>query len=398
MYDLLIKGGKVIDPAQNINKRMDIAIQGARIAALTESISPAEAHAVVDASGKIVTPGLIDAHCHVYVNVNPLGAHPDDAGVRQAVTTVIDAGSAGAATFGGFPKYVNTSAQTTVYCLLHVSSVGLSVLPEMRDWSEIDADAIAATVKANRGLIKGIKLRMVGKFIAANGLEVFKRAKKIAKDNKLPINVHIGDFDKTTPEEAGEKRNVVPATLPREFVPLMERGDILTHIYTAQRGNILLGDKGVIPEVKEAERRGVIFDMCPGRMNFSYRSAAQCLDAGVLPHIVATDVVQPSLSDRIFGLTAVMSRLLALGFKLEQLVEMTTINPARVYGIDNAKGSLKPGMDADVSIVEIVPANWEAPDAEGKTILVKELIMPRACVKAGKYIPSNPVALPVLKE
>jgi len=396
MYDLLIKGGKVIDPAQNINRKMDVAIEGTKIAALAENIPAKEARQVVDAKGKIVTPGLIDHHCHVYAYVNALGAEPDKVGVRQAVTTVVDAGSAGAATFGGFPKYVIPSARTTVYCYLHVSSVGLSVLPEMKDWSEIDPDAIAATVKANRSLIKGIKLRLVGKFIAANGLEVFKRAKKIARDNKLPINVHIGDFDKTTPEEKGQPRNLVPDTLTREFIPLMERGDILTHIYTSQQGNILLGKKGVIPEAKEAEARGVIFDVAPGRMNFSFRAAEQCLDAGIVPYIVSTDVVGPSLTDRIFGLTAVMSRFLSLGFKLEELVEKATINPARVLGIDAFKGSLKPCMDADVSIIEVVSAKWDCSDAEGKAREMDKLIMPRACVKAGKVIPSNPVAMPPL--
>ena len=382
MYDLLIKGGKVIDPAQNIGRQMDVAIQGAKIAALAASISPQEARQTVDASGKTVTPGLIDAHCHVYANVHALSTNPDSAGVRQGVTTVIDCGSAGQATFGGFPKYVIPSARTTVYCLLHAGSVGLSVMPELNDWSEIDADAIKATIEAHRDLIKGIKLRLVGKLIAANGVEVFKKAKKIAKDNKLPIMVHIGDPNQQ-----------VPATVTRDFLPLMEAGDILSHIYTAQQGNVL-DAKGVIPEIKAAQERGVIFDVAQGRLNFSFRAAEQCLSAGILPHMISSDVVAPSLTDRVYGLTAVMSRFLTLGLKLEQLVTMTTINPARVFGIDDTKGSLNPGMDADVSIIEVVPGNWQAPDAEGKTKLVKDLIVPRLCVKAGKVIKSNPVAMP----
>ena len=386
MYDLLIKGGKVIDPAQNIGRRMDVAIQGAKIAALAESISPREARQVVDASSKIVTPGLIDAHCHVYANVHTISTDPDSAGVRQGVTTVIDCGSAGQATFGGFSRYVIPSAQTTVFCLLHACSTGLSVVPELNDWAEIDAEAIATTVQAHRDLIKGIKLRLVGKLITANGVEVFKKAKKIAKDNKLPIMVHIGDYDKQ-----------VPAALTREFLPLMERWDILTHIYTSQQGNVLQGKSGVIPEIKAAQERGVIFDVAQGRLNFSFRAAEQCLSAGILPDIISSDVVEPSLTDRVHGLTAVMSRFLTLGLKLEEVVQITTINPARVFGIDDTKGSLKPGMDADVSIIEIVPGNWEPLDAEGKTRLVKDLIMPRLCVKAGKVIKSNPVATPAVK-
>lgn len=386
MYDLLIKNGNVIDPGQGINKKADIVIQGTKIAALAMEIPAKEVKQVIDASGKIVTPGLIDTHCHVYSDIHLLSTEPDKAGVRQAVTTVVDAGSAGYATFGGFPKYIVPSSQTTVYCFLHACSVGLSVVPELNDWSEIDTDATAAIVEAHRSLIKGIKLRLVGKLIAANGIEVFKKAKKIAKDNKLPIMVHIGDYDKR-----------VPGTLTREFLPLMEPGDILVHIYTAQQGNILQPEKGVIPEIREAQKRGVIFDVAPGRMNFSFRAAEQCLSAGILPYIISSDVVGPSIIGPVYGLTAVMSRFLSLGFKLEQLVRMTTINPACVLGIDTTKGSLKPGMDADVSVLEVLSGKWDAIDAEGKTREMENLIMPRMCVKAGELIESKPVAMPALR-
>ncbi len=387
MYDLVIKNGTVIDPAQKIlNKKLDIAITGKKIAALAPDIVPGTAK-VLDASRYIVTPGLIDAHCHVYAGVNSLSAEPDSAGVLQAVTTVLDAGSAGQALFSGFPRYVIPTARTTVFCCLHANSTGLSVLPELNDWSEIDADAIRAVVEAHRGLIKAIKLRQVGRLIAANGIEVFKKAKQIAKDCGLPIMVHIGDPLK-----------MVPARVTRELLPLMETGDILSHVYTPQQGNVLDEKGGFIPELKEAQARGVIFDIAPGRINFSFRVAQKCLDGGFLPTFIGSDVVEPSIRGPVYGLTFTMSRLLGLGLKLEQVIEMSTIRPARMLGIDKMKGSLKPGMDADVSMVEVLSGKWDALDAEGKTFTLNKLIMPRMCVKAGTLIPSNPPAVPEAKE
>ena len=388
MYDLLIKNGNVIDAAQRINKKADLAVQGTRIAALAESISPQEAKQVVDASGKIVTPGLIDGHCHVYAGVHSLSTHPDSAGVLQGITTVLDAGSAGQATFAGFPKYVIPTAQTTVFCFLHVNSLGLSVMPdELFDWREIDENAIAATVAANPSLIKGIKLRQVGKLIAANGVEVFKKAKGIAKDNKLPIMVHIGDHEK-----------MVPGSVTREMLPLLEPGDILSHVYTPQQGNILLGKTKVIPELKEARDRGVIFDIAPGRLNFGFEVARLCLNEDILPTFIGSDVVEVSIRGPVYGLTNVMSRLMELGISLEQLIERATIIPARILGIDRAKGSLKPGMDADISVLEVLAGEWDAVDAVGKTLTMNKLIMPRLCVKAGKLIVSKPLAVPPQKK
>ena len=230
-------------------------------------------------------------------------------------------------------------------------------------------------------------MRQVGKLIATNGVEVFKKAKKIAKDCQLPIMVHIGDPLK-----------MVPAQVTREMLPLMEAGDILSHVYTPQQGNVLDEKGDFIPELKEAQARGVIFDIAPGRINFSFRVAQKCLDAGFLPTFIGSDVVEPSIRGPVYGLTFTMSRLLGLGLKLEQTIEMATLRPARILGIEKTKGSLKPGMDADVSMVEVLSGKWDALDAEGKTFTLHKLIMPRMCVKAGTLIPSNPPAVPEAKE
>ena len=383
MYDLLIKGGRVIDPTQNIDDEMDIAINGEKIAAVARDISLTESQQVVDARGKVVTPGLIDLHCHVYDGVVRICVDPDVAGVRQGVTTVVDGGSAGQAIFGGLPKYVIPSARTTIFCFLHLCSYGESVLPEFRHPGDIDPAAMAAIIEGNRDIIRGVKLRLVGSFVADTGIKVVAMAKNVAKKFGLPIMVHIGDIEKK-----------VSQALTAEILPLMDSGDILCHIFTAMSGGILRPDGFVLPEVKEAMARGVVLDAAHGRINFSFDVARKCLEQGIFPTVLSSDLSASSLNGPVYGLTATMSKLMALGLDLKQIVTMTTINPARVLSIGDRKGSLKPGMDADVSILELLSGTWELIDSEQQALKVSNLIAPSMVVKSGQLISAQPVDQP----
>ncbi|MCH8864375.1 MAG: amidohydrolase/deacetylase family metallohydrolase [Chloroflexi bacterium] len=383
MYDVLIKGGRVIDPAQGLDGKRDVAVSGDKIALVADEIPAMECRKVIDAAGKIVTPGLIDLHCHCYDGGVPDGLLPDDAGVKQGVTTVVDAGSAGQAIFGGLPKYVIPAARTTVFCFLHLGSQGLSIMPEIRDWEEIDLEATAAVIGAHPGLIKGVKLRLVGNIVASAGVKVVEMAKETAGKFGLPIMIHIGDL----------KRQVSP-TLTREFLPLMESGDILSHVFTGNMGSILLEDGSVMPELRAAAERGVVLDIANGRNNLSFEVARKGMAQGIMPTTLSTDVVLPSLTTLVYGLTVTMSKFLALGLDIKQMIEMTTINSARALRIEDRKGSLKPGMDADVSVLEILSGTWELADSVPETLRVTELVSPVLVVKAGKVIPSAPVAQP----
>lgn len=375
MYDLLVKGGRVIDPANKLDALMDVAINGRKIAAVAKNIPEKDGKKVLDARGKIVTPGLIDMHTHVYDGGVKSGAPIDAAGVRQGVTTVVDAGSAGQAIFPAFPKFVIPKARTTVYCFLHICSTGLALQPEPGWAGQIDPAATTAMVKAYPGLIKGIKIRLVGDYLAREGLATFKIAKKVATDCGLPIMVHIGDTDCK-----------VPASLTREFLPLMEKGDILSHGFTAKQGSTMLEGGKFIPEFKAAIDRGMIFDIAHGRYNFSYVVARSGLAQGIIPDTISSDITAPSLSFKVFGLPVTMSKFLALGLSLNQVIAMTTINPAKILGIAGEKGSLSPGKDADVSILELVPGKWQLIDAENEVMTAKELLSPYLTVKAGKVV------------
>lgn len=376
MYDLLIKSGRIIDPAQQLDAQLDIAINGDKIACLSENISPAESNQVINAQGKIVTPGLIDSHCHVYSKQEPPGTEPDTVGINQGVTTVVDGGSAGQATFADFKKEIAT-ARTTVYCLLHIGSLGQKFPPELRDWEEIDLDATAATIQANRDLIRGIKIRLLGDLISRDGVEVVKTAQKVAKGFDLPLVVHMGDL----------KQQVAPI-LTQETLPLLESGDILTHLYNSNWGGCMRDDGTFLPELRQAMQRGVILDIGRGRIHFNFEVAQKALSQGILPTTISSDIVAPSITDRVYGLTAVMSTLLGLGLTLTQVIEMSTINPARALGLDDNIGSLKPGMVADISILELLSGKWEIVDSKQKTLTLTRLLSPNSTVKSGQPLPT----------
>jgi len=383
MYDILIKGGRVIDPAQNIDGTMDVAINGDRIAAVDKGIPPQEGRQVIDARDKIITPGLIDMHCHVFDSIMKIAVAPDVAGVKHAVTTVVDGGSSGEATFAAFPKHILPAARTRVFCFLHLCSYGLIPEPELKDWDEVNLEAMAATIEANKDTIKGVKLRLVGKLVTSEGIEVVKTAKKIAGQFGLPIMIHIGDTDKQ-----------VPASLTPECLSVMEAGDILSHVYSGNQGSVLRPDGTILPELKAAMERGVILDTSNGRSNFSFAVARKCLAEGILPTTISTDLNHRCLKDRTFSLPVNMSKFMALGLDLKQAVAMTTINPACAIHEEDRIGSLRPGMAADVSILELKSGAWTLIDTPGETVKTDKLLMPVTAIKDGKVIKAEPVALP----
>jgi dihydroorotase len=384
LFDLLIKGGKVIDPAQNIEDTLDIGITGDKIAALTKDIRPQEGRTVINAAGKIVTPGLIDMHCHVFSGVHKDSLDPDEAGIMQGITTVVDAGSSGQAVFLAFPKYIIPSSRTNVFCFLSLASQGHTVMPELRDWAEVDVDATIATIETNRDIIKGLKLRLVGNLVADEVLKVWEVIKGISKKVGLPIMVHPTDRYGKTP------LNVVP-----EIIALLEPGDILTHVFTPQPRGCVGPDSHFYPEVKEAIKRGVILEANSGP-NFNSGIAKKGLAEGIIPHTLTSDYTSHRLSELQRGLFGLMSKFLSLGLDLTSVIKMTTSNPARVLGLDKKIGSLKIGMDADISVMESRSGLWEL-DEYGPAIKItesmkiSEFLSPCFCVKSGK-----PIAIPTI--
>ena len=295
---------------------------------------------------------------------------------------MVDGGSAGHAIFAGFANYVIPAARTSIYCFLHIGSFGLAVMPELWYPEEINPDATEALIAKYPDQIRGVKIRIVGKLIAKEGIAVVKAAKKTADKCHLPLMVHIGDREKG-----------VSPSLTRELLPLLEEGDILSHIYTGQFGGLLGEDGRAVPEIITAKESGVILDVANGINNMAYGTARRMMEQGLLPTTISTDVTKGSVAGPAYGLTVTMSKLLELGVPFKEMIAMTTLNPAKAVRIDDRKGSLKCGMDADISVLEITPGCWPLPDSHGNILNVTRLIRPCVTVKAGVPIP--PQCVPI---
>lgn len=372
MYDLLIKGGTVIDPAQNRMGAYDVAISGGRIAAVAADIAAEQAARVVEVRGKYVTPGLIDLHTHVYEGVNGNGVNADLGGVRAGVTTMVDAGSSGCDTYGGFPAHIIPNNATEIIPFLHICRTGLATTPDIFAPSSIDLERTIQVIEESNGVIRGVKARMVSPALEIMGMEMPRLAKQAAREAGVRLMVHIGDTEKR-----------YPAEVIRELLPIMEPGDIVTHFFTANPGGVLDGDGKLVPEAREAQERGVWLDTAHGRANFSFDIGERVLDQGVEPHCISTDLTVPGRVRTVHSLTEMMTRFLAMGFTLERVVEMCTINPARAIGEEGRLGSLRVGMQGDVSVLEILEGDWMVYDVLGNGRKSERAVVPVASVKRG---------------
>ena len=373
MYDLVLKGGVVIDPAQDLSRALDVAVQDGKIAAVAANIPASEARRVIHVPGKTVTPGLIDLHTHVFDGVAANGVHPDIAGVHAGVTTVVDAGSSGCATFSAFPRHILPKCETEVIPLLHICQTGLATNPDIIAESSIDLESTLKVAREHKGLIKGIKARMVSPALEIFGMEMPRLAKRAARESGVPLMVHIGDTTKRYDP------NVI-----RELLPLLEPGDIVTHLFTANPGGVLDTNGKLVPEAKELAARGVWLDTAHGRMNFGFNVGRRVLDQGLTPHCISTDLTIPGRANTVHSMVEIMARFLGMGFTLEQVIAMSTVNPARAIGEVTRLGSLAVGRQADISVLEVRDGRWVVYDTLRDSMKIDKTVVPVLTVKRGR--------------
>ncbi|MBX9965184.1 MAG: amidohydrolase/deacetylase family metallohydrolase [Burkholderiales bacterium] len=371
-FDLVIRGGEVIDPSQGLRARRDVGIRWGHIAAVEPAIDPARASQSIDADGNLVVPGLVDLHAHVYPQGSAIGLPADELVPFTATTTYVSAGDAGAGNFSALRHYIIAQARSRIFAFVHISRIGLAGFPvgEMLNIDYADVDAAAKTVAENADVALGIKVRMSKNVVGTHGLEPLVRAIAAAEraGSGFRVQCHIGDAP-------GELSAVLD---------LLRPGDILTHAYSGA-GNNIVQDGKVLPAATAAQRRGVVIDVGHGGGSFDYTVAEPALAQGLVPDTISSDI--HAVSGNTPGqpyLPWVMSKFLNLGLDLEQVIAMATINPARVIGRVEKLGTLQVGAPADVSILQLVEEPVAFVDTKGNRRHGTRWLKPVQAVRAGR--------------
>jgi dihydroorotase len=349
-FDLVIKGGDVLDPSQSLRGKRDVGIRWGVIEAVEADIPAARASRTIDASGKLVTPGLVDLHCHVYPYGSAIGIPADELVERQCTTTVVSAGDAGVNNLAALRRYIVAQSRSRMYAFVHIANNGLSAFPvaELYNIDNAQVDACAMALAENPDFLIGVKVRMSENVIFKHGIEPLKRAIQACEMCGWPAKmmVHIGGVETTE--------------LMSNILDLLRPGDVLTHAYSgapnmAGAFTNIVKDGKLLPAALAAKQRGVIFDVGHGGGSFDFTVAELAIPQGCPPDTISSDIhVFSGNSPGMPYLPWVMSKFLTLGYTLEQVVTMATINPARIINRAPKIGTLQIGAPGDVAIMELV--------------------------------------------
>ncbi len=373
-YDLVLKGGHVIDPAQNIDAVMDVAFAGGKVAAIAKSLDTSAAKDVRDVSGKLVTPGLIDMHTHVYWGGTSLGIDAEDFCRKSAVTTAVDTGSAGPGNFAGFRKHVIESSAVRILAYLHISHAGIFgfsnriMVGESENLALMDPETAVEVANANRDVIIGIKVRLGRHASGIHGMAPFEHAIQVAEEASMPLMVHI---DEPPPSYA-------------EVVSRLRSGDVLTHCFRPFPNSPVGPDGKVRPEVLAARQRGVLFDIGHGMGSFSFRTARAMLEAGFMPDTISSDIHALCINGPAFDQVTTLSKFLCLGVPLKEVIRASTENAARALSRPDL-GTLKPGSAGDAAILSLDEGAFDYADVVGEHVLGDRKINARGVVLAGRW-------------
>jgi len=365
-YDLLVKGGRVIDPSRRFDAAADVAIAKGRIAAVRPSIPASAAAEVVDASGALVTPGLIDVHTHVR------SAEMPGICLSQGVTSLVDAGSRGADQIDSVVAFAK-QAPNRVRVLINLSRAGVIDEGDLMDLSRADVALARAAILRHRDVVIGVKARLSRNVVGERDLEAVRRAQEITRPLGLPVMIHIGQGFSTIPQ----------------LLPLLKPGDIVTHMYAFPPNTIFDGKGGVLPEVIAARRRGIRFDIGNGRIgHFTWDTMAEGIKAGFLPDTTSSDWTDAGRAEHVVDFPNVMSKLLMLGVPLMQVIAMATSQAAASFPAFKGLGTLRTGAPADVSILELREGSFDFLDNVNTKRTGKQRLFTRATIFAGKRAPS----------
>ena len=413
--DLVLKGGHVIDPANGIDGVRDVGIADGRIAAVGKKIGTRGAGEVIDVAGKLVLPGMIDTHAHVYQHVSGrFGLEADMVGVHSGVTTLVDQGGPSCMTFPGFRHFIAEPAASRALVFISAYVVGGlegHYYPDLYGPSGVDVDQTVRVAEANRDLVKGIKAHAeIGGF-ERWGTEVLRLSKEISRALKLPVYLHFGQLwpNPKVANESWDVDDILPAVLD-----LLDPGDVLAHPFTRHPGGFTDKEGNLHPMVAEVLARGIKCDIGHGS-HFSLEMAKRVLDAGILPETLGADMhgyntqVPPppgspeAHSDeehmfpgaQNFSLAFAMTELLALGVPLGDIVPMVTTNCADMIGMSDELGTLGPGRVADVSVLNDELGRFLLKDNLDASVTAERMLTPAFCLRAGRRFDADAPILPM---
>jgi len=374
LYDVVITGGHLIDPANGVSRVSDVAIRDGVIAAIQGTIPAEQGQKRIDASGQYVTPGLIDLHTHIYWGVTYWGIDADPVAARTGVTTWLDVGSSGGYTFPGFREYIVERNRTRIYALLNLSSIGL-VAPtwELANPDYLDVDLAAGIIERNRDIILGIKARIDRNTTRGTGILPMQKARELADRVGLPLMTHIGGSPPALNEVAGYLRP----------------GDILTHCFTGQDMRIIEADGTINPRIKALKEQGLVLDVGHGTGSFSYEVAEAMLDQGIPPDVISSDIHQMAIQGPMFDLPTTLSKFLNLGMAIEDVIACATINAAKAVRLGNA-GKIGVGDKADVAVFRLDEGDFEFNDIAMESRAGSKLLVNTATLVDGEELPRTP--------
>jgi len=414
-FDLLLRGGRVICPATGVDSTRDVAVRNGKIAAVQADMLPSSAKEVIDVTGQLVLPGLIDTHAHVYQYVSGrFGMNPDMVGVHSGVTTLVDQGGPSCMTLPGFRHFIAEPAKSRVYAFLSAYLVGGlegHFYPKLYSPDGVDIDATVKAARANPDLVRGIKAHAeIGGF-ARWGIRVIEMAAEIGRRAELPVYVHFGQLW-GLPESGANGEDA--DTILTRVIPLLREGDVLAHPFTRHPGGFINREGEVHPVIRAALDRGLTVDVGHGS-HFSYRLAKKAIAAGIVPTTLGADIHgynthvpapagtpdqhedeenHPFAGQAKFSLVQAMSSMMALGLSLEQVVPMVTSNPAKLLARDSEIGALKVGMDADISVLTQRAGRFVLRDNEDTRVIADSLLQPVFCLRAGVRYDADASILP----